>query len=252
MYSTNLTETQWQFIKRYLINANRKRKHILREMWDALFYLVKTGCQWRMLPKEFPKWQLVYYYYSKWLEEGIFDFIMDKLRIKARLNKNQNAEASAGIVDSQTVRWGNNRSLKSIDGNKKIKGIKRHIVVDKNGWLLAIMVSVAHIHDSKAAELLMRTLKERMIGIKLLIADGGYRGELAEKIKTKFGYMLQIIMRSDKKSNDFKPLPMRWVVERTFAWFDNDRRLCRNYELLIDSAETMVKIATIKLLLNKI
>ena len=177
---------------------------------------------------------------------------MDKLRIKARLNKNKNAEASAGIIDSQTVRWGNNRSLKSVDGNKKIKGIKRHIVVDKNGWLLAIMVSVAHVHDSKAADLLMRTLKERLIGIKLLIADGGYRGNLAEKIKTKFGYMLQIILRSDKRSNDFKPLPMRWVVKRTFAWFDNDRMLCRNYELLIDSAETMVKIATIKLLLYKI
>ncbi len=110
----------------------------------------------------------------------------------------------------------------------------------------------SHVHDGKPAELLVRTLKERLKGIKLLIADGGYRGELAEKIKTKFGYILQVILRNDNKSNDFNPLPMRWIVERTFGWFNNERRLCRNYELLIDSAETMFKIATIRLLLNKI
>ncbi len=110
----------------------------------------------------------------------------------------------------------------------------------------------SHVHDGKPAELLVRTLKERLKGIKLLIADGGYQGELAEKIKTKFGYILQVILRNDNKSNDFNPLPMRWIVERTFGWFNNERRLCRNYELLIDSAETMFKIATIRLLLNKI
>lgn len=114
------------------------------------------------------------------------------------------------------------------------------------------MVTVAHIHDSKAAELLMRTLKESVMGIKLLIADGGYRGELAEKIKLKFGYLFQIIMRSDKQTKEFTPLPMRWIVERTFSWFENDRRLCRNYELLMETSENMVKLATIKLLINKI
>ncbi len=142
--------------------------------------------------------------------------------------------------------------MKSVDGNKKVKGRKRHIVVDKNGWLITVMVCVAHIHDCKAAELLMRKLKENICGIKLLIADGGYRGELAEKIKKGFGYILQIVMRSDKEDKTFKPLPMRWVVERTFAWFDNDRRLCRDYEFLAESSEAMVKLAAIKLLLRKI
>jgi transposase len=252
MYPTNLTETQWQFIKNNLTDSNRKRKYDLKEIWNSLFYIVKTGCQWRMLPSNFPKWQIVYYYYSKWAEEGIYDFIMNRLRIKARIKKHQNADATLGIVDSQSVRSANNRSLKSVDGNKKIKGIKRHIVVDKNGWLLAVMVTVAHVHDSKAAELLMRVLKESVLGIKLLIADGGYRGEIAEKIKHKFGYILQVIMRCENQTNDFIPLPMRWIVERTFSWYDNDRRLCRNYELLIESSETMVKLATIKLLINKI
>jgi putative transposase len=252
MYPTNLTDAQWQRIEKHIPNANRKRKHDLRQVWNALLYLVKTGCQWRMIPKEFPSWQVVYYYYNRWQQEEVYDVILEKIRIQLRVSLGQNQDASVGIIDSQTVRSANNKSLMSIDGNKKVKGIKRHVVVDKNGWLLTVMVSVAHIHDSKAAELLMRKLKEAMWGIKLLIGDGGYRGELIDKAKTVFNYVLQIVMRNKEEKNTFKPLPMRWVIERTFSWFDNDRRLCRNYELLFDSAESMVKLSAIKLLLNKI
>ena len=252
MYSTDLTLSQWQFIKSSLDIAERKRKHTLREVWNAINYLVKTGCQWRMLPSNFPKWQLVYYYYSKWACLDWFDLLLEKLRSKVRLQKGQNSQASLGIMDSQSVRWGNNRSLKSFDGNKKVKGIKRHIVVDKNGFLIAVMVGVAHVHDSKAALLLMRVLKEFLCSIKVIIADGGYRGELADEVKKTFGYIIKVVMRSDDKTTVFKPVSKRWVIERTFSWFDNDRRLCRNYELLFESSENMVKLSAIKLLLNKI
>ena len=108
-------------------------------------YVVKTGCQWRMLPRDFLKWQLVYYYYRKWIDSEVFDMILDKLRSKVRISKGRQARATLGIMDSQSVRWGNNRSFKSYDGNKKIKGIKGHAVVDKNGFLLAVMVTVAPI-----------------------------------------------------------------------------------------------------------
>lgn len=252
MYPTDLRETQWQFIKKTLDLGDRKRKHCLCVIWNAILYLVKTGCQWRLLPKDFPKWQLVYYYYSKWSNLECFDLLLSKLREKARLKRGQNREASLGIMDSQSVRWGNNRSLNGFDGNKKVKGIKRHVVVDKNGFLLAIMVSVANIHDSKAAELLMRTLHYFLSPIKIILADGGYRGEIIELVKKKFAYVIQVVMRSDNKQKDFKPISKRWIVERTFSWFDNDRRLCRNYELLMETSENMVKIAAIKLLLNKI
>jgi len=252
MYATNLTDAQWQFTKSSLSNVTRKRKHELRFIIDAILYLVKTGCQWRMLPNEFPKWQLVYYYYSKWSDDGTWDLILDSLRSKARFKKGQNEQPSLGIMDSQSVRSANNMALKSIDGNKKIKGRKRHVVVDKNGWLIAVMVCVAHVHDSKAADLLMRVIRESVVGLRLLIADGGYRGELAERIKKGFGYTLKIIMRSDENKHAFTPLPIRWVVERTFSWFDNDRRLCRDYELLAESSETMIKLAAIRLLLKKI
>ena len=230
-YPTDLSDSQWQFIKKTLQLDDRKRKHDLRSIWDAIHYLVKIGCQWRMLPFGFAKWQLVYYYYKKWWDLETFDLLLSKLRDHIRIKRNQNAEASLGIMDSESVKWGNNNGLNGYDGNKKVKGIKRHVIVDKNGFLIAVMVTVANIHDSKAVLLLMRLLKEVLSGIKLIVADGGYRGEIAEQVKEKFGYLLQVVMRSDNQKAGFKPIPKRWVVERTFSWFDNDRRLCRNYEL---------------------
>ncbi|WP_404986089.1 IS5 family transposase [Chryseobacterium sp. M5] len=238
--------------KKALDFDDRKRKYDLIVIWNAINYLVKTGCQWRLLPHDFPKWQLVYYYYSKWSNLEIFDLLLSKLRGKVRCNRGQKGEASLGIMDSQSVHWGNNRSLNGYDGGKKVKGIKRHVVVDKNGFLLAVMVSVANVHDSKAALLLMITLRYLLIPVEVILADGGYRGEIIEEIKIKFNYIIQIVMRNDKKVKEFEPIRKRWIIERTFSWFDNDRRVCRNYELLMESSENMVKLSAIKLLLNKI
>lgn len=251
-YSTNITDNQWQFIKKTLNFNNRKRKHSLRMIWNAIMYLIKTGCQWRFLPGDFPKWQLVYYYYNKWSIAKDFDLLLAKLREKIRLKRNQNMEPSLGIMDSQSVRWENNRSLNGFDGNKKVKGIKRHVIVDKNGFLLAIMVTVANIHDSKATELLMRTLSYFLSPIKIILADGGYRGEIIKQVKKQFGYIIKVVMRNEEKNTEFKPVSKRWIVERTFSWFDNDRKLCRNYELLMENSEQMVKLSAIKNLLNKI
>ena len=251
MYQTDLTETEWQYITKVLNLQDRKRKFDLRIVWNAIFYLVKTGCQWRMLPKEFPKWQLVYYYYRKCASRLDFDLLLEKLRGHVRIKRGQKMEASVGIMDSQSVKWGNNAALNRVDGNKKVKGIKRHVIVDKNGFLIAVMVTIANVHDSKTAYLLMRVLKEMCSGIKVILADGGYRGELIENIKKNFGYAIQVVV-SAYKEQDFSPIKKRWIVERTFSWLDWNRRLCRNYELTFDSAEEMVKLATIRLLLRKI
>lgn len=251
IYPTDLTDTQWQYIEKVLLFEQRKRKHDLKEIFNGIFYLVKTGCQWRMLPKDYPKWELVYYYFRKWSFYEEFDLLLSRLRESVRVKRKQNKEPSLGIMDSQSVKWGNNKALNDMDGNKKVKGIKRHVVVDKNGFLIAVMVTVANIHDSKAAYLLMRVLKELCSSVKTIIADGGYRGELAQNIKDTFGYVVQVVISGYRKQG-FRPIKNRWVIERTFAWFDNDRRLCRNYETTFDSAEEIVKIAAIKLLLNKI
>lgn len=154
-------------------------------------------------------------------------------------------------MGSQSVRWSNNRSLNDIDGNKKVKGIKQHIVVDKNGFLIAVIVMIACVHDRKAAYLQARYLKEFRCSIKVILADVGYCGEMVEKIKQTFGYILEIVISGDK-TNNFKPIGKRWVIERTFSWFDNYRRLCQNDEYTFDSAEEMVKLASIKMLWNKI
>ncbi len=195
-----------------------------------------------MLPLDFPKWQLVYYYYRKWASLLDFDLLLEKLRGYVRVTRGQNMEPSVGIMDSQSVKWGNNAALNGIDGNKKVKGIKRHVIVDKNGFLIAVMVTIANIHDSQAAYLLMRVLKEMYSGVKVILADGGYRGELIDYIKKKFGYVIQVVISAYKKQG-FKPIQKRWIVERSFLWMDYNRRLCRNYELTFDSAEEMVKLA---------
>ncbi|MDD4515216.1 IS5 family transposase [Massilibacteroides sp.] len=206
MYQTNITETEWQYITKVLdLKGSRKRKYDLRMIWNAIFYLVKTGCQWRMLPKYFPKWESVYYYYRKRSSLDVFDLLLEQLRGDIRVKQQQNREPSLGIIDSQSIKRGNNYSLNGIDGNKKIKGIKRHVVVDKNDFLIAVMVTIANIHDSKAAYLLMRVLKELCSGVKVLFADGGYRGELIESVKNKFGYLIQVVV-SAYKEQGFRPI----------------------------------------------
>jgi|SRR5690606_10381685 len=169
--------------------------------------------QWRMLPNDFPKWELVYYYYSKWSNAEDFDLLLSKLREKIRLKRKQKPEPSLGIMDSQSVKWGNNCSLNGFDGNKKVKGIKRHMIVDKNGFLLEIMVTVANVHGSKAVELLMRTLFYFLSPIKIILADGGYRGEIVEQVKNCFGYLICVVMRKDDKTTEFKPVSKRWIIE---------------------------------------
>ncbi|MDR1055901.1 MAG: IS5 family transposase [Prevotellaceae bacterium] len=176
MYQANLTKTQRQYIKKALHIQERKRKYDLRGVWNGIFYLVKTGCQWHMLPSDFPKRQLLYYYYRKWSELLDFDLLLNELHEEVRSKRGQNKEPAVGIIDSQSVHWGNNCSLNGIDGNKKVKGIKKHVFVDKNGFLIAVMVTVAHIADCRAAYLLMRTLKALCSGVQVILADGGYRG----------------------------------------------------------------------------
>lgn len=246
MQRISLSIAQWKVIQEII--APRKPKYLLQDVMQGLLYLVKIGCQWRMLPDCSPIWQLVYYYFSRWRGSGLIEELLHRLREIARRRIGKNASASLGIMDSQSVKSGCSRAMKGFDGNKKVNGRKRHIVVDTNGWLLAILVHVANIHDSKAAPLLLRRLKESLQGIRLLFADGGYRGELIEKVKDTIGCMLQIVPRAAQGGVS----PKRWVVERTFSWFSYQRRLAMDYEYLNETAEAMVQLAAIKILIRKI
>jgi len=251
MYSTNVTDSQWSLVKD-LISNKRKRKHSHRDVVNAIFYLLKTGCQWRMIPHCFPPWESVYYYFSKWKNDGTIEALHETLRDKVRCKAGKKASPSLALIDSQSIKTTRSGGIcRGIDGNKKIKGRKRHIITDTLGLLLAVVVHAANEHDSKAAFDVIALLKGRFARLVKIIADGGYRGELIELTKKAFGWILEIVLRTDDTSK-FQVLPRRWVVERTFSWFESYRRLSKDFEYQTNTSETMIQLAMIRLMLNRI
>lgn len=251
-YQTHLTEGQWSYINKYFFeNDCRHRKYSLRSVFEAILYLLVSGCQWRMLPKDFPKWQSVYKYFRKWREDGRIEHFIEKTVMRVRKNRNQPETPSVGALDAQSVKWGNRKSDNGFDGNKKVKGIKRSIVVDRNGLILGRTVDSAGKHDSKLVDKLIESTSFVWITIKKILADRGYRGEIADAVKKDFDIELEI-SNTPNGTKGFTPKPLRWVVERTFAWLDGFRRLTRNYEETDESAEEMIDFATIKLMLRHI
>lgn len=251
MYSTNVTDSQWELIEPILSNK-RKRKHSHRDVLNAIFYLLKTGCQWRMLPHCFPPWESVYYYFSMWKNDGTIETVHDLIREKIRIKAGKDASPSVGLIDSQSIRTTRlGGEARGIDGNKKIKGRKRHIITDTMGLLIAVVVHAANIHDSKAAFDVIATLKFRFKRLIKIIADGGYRGELIDQTQKAFGWILEIVLRTDDSSK-FQVLPKRWIVERTFSWFESYRRLSKDFEFQTNTSEAMIRLAMLRLMLNRI
>ncbi len=185
-YPTNLSDGQWQFISKFL-NTERNRKYDLREVLNAILYLVKTGCQWRMLPGDFAPWKRVYYYFSKWKRAEVIGMLHESLVEKTRAANGKKEEPTAAIVDAQSVK---NTLVSSedrgFDAGKKIKGIKRHIAVDTLGLVLAVVIQSASVQDRDGAMDVLEKMVESWKKVIKIFADGGYRGELVEKVKKKF------------------------------------------------------------------
>ena len=232
----------------------RFRKYSLRSVFDGILYIVKTGVQWKMLPSDFAPWQTVYYYFSKWKNEGLLEEIFDTLRGIVRRLSGRAESPSLGIIDSRSVRTSHHiDGQRGIDGNKKIKGRKEHIVVDTLGLLMSVRVHPANVHDSVGAEEVLESMRYKFPRLKRILADGGYRGDAVREMAGKLlRCELGIVLRSDKQADKFVPLPKRWIVERTFSWLENFRRLTIDYEYRADTHEAMMHIAAIKLFLNKI
>ena len=250
VYSSNLTDNQYETILG-IIGDKRKRRRSLKEIFDAIFYLLKTGCQWRELPGDFPPWQSVYYYFRKWSLAGTFKKVHDYLRGLLRRRADREISPSVGIIDSQSGRGTCRGKERGIDGGKRVKGRKRHIVSDTQGLILAVKVHPPNHHDSKAAMDVLRGLKPEFKRMKKIYAVGGYRGELKDVVKKELKCTRKITLRKDK-SKKFKPLPMRWVVERTFAWWEAYRRLSREYECETKYEENMIYLAMTKLMVKRL
>lgn len=238
-YPTDLTVEQRNYI---LANfpelLSTKSKTDVFDFINAIFYLAKSGCQWKLLPKSFPGWRSTYNFFRKWTDNGLFSKLTSALTAEAeKMTVQQEA-----IIDSQSVRTGLPQSVKGIDGGKKIKGIKRHISVTKSGYPIEIFITKANVHDSKAACPLICKTIVTMPSICTVKGDLGYRGSLGGLLNETLKVNL-LCIKSNFGSSGFKPIQGRWVVERTFAWLERFRRLCRNYEQLIRTVTGMAWIA---------
>jgi transposase len=253
MYPSDLTDNQWQVIKAF-VNTNRKRKHDLRLVFNAVLYVVKSGCQWRMLPKEYPLWQVVYYYFNQWKHRGVIEKIEEMLVKKIRVKQGKNEQPTAAIIDAQSVKSTlvSSRTTTGFDGGKKIKGVKRQIVVDTLGLLLSMVVHAAGMADRNGGRLVVAKLKGIWTTIQRVFADGGYSlvGKADQTLQTLGDYVLHIVRRTDFSS--FKVLPKRWIVERTFAWLETNRRNAKSYERKTCTAEAIVQLSAIRLMLNRL
>lgn len=248
-YPTNVSNSQWQVIEQYL-NSQRKRKYALREIVNAILYLVKTGCQWRMLPADFPKWQLVYYYFTSWQKDGTIEHIQECLVEKIRVKAGKREEPTVGILDAQSVKTTSVSFASSgFDAGKKVKGRKRNIIVDTLGLILCVVVHSAGIQDRNGALGVIEKLKQSWKKIIKIFADSGYNGTLIQKVKESCGYILEIVKKAENKT--FKVLPKRWIVERTFAWLDTNRRMSKDYERYTCNSETMVQLAAIRIMIKR-
>jgi putative transposase len=259
-YPTDLTDEEWRQIQSLVPQprsgkGKRGRPALERRpLVNAIFYVVRSGCAWRLLPKDFGPWQTIYGYYRQWTKDWTWRFIHDALRDWLRKTEERKVAPTAAIIDSQSVKVADQAGQRGYDAGKKVSGRKRHIAVDSLGLLLAIRVTPASVQDRHAAKNLIRLLIAMYVRVQIIWADGGYLGTLVQWVKQlrPFGKLrLEIIRRSDR-AKGFTPLPKRWIVERTFGWFTKSRRLCRDYEVRLDHSESMIRICMIRLMLRRL
>jgi len=254
VYPSDLTDAEWQWIEDLIpgeTGGGRHRDTDMRQVVNGILYLLRSGCSWRMLPKDFPPYTTVHEYYRRWRKDGTVIRIHDALRRQVRTEAGRDPEPSAGVIDSQSVKTTEVGGEHGYDAGKKINGRKRHLLVDTMGLVLMVVVHTANIQDRDGARLLLAKAKGWFPRLQRLWADGGYAGKLIDWLQETCGWVLEIIKRSDAVKG-FKLLPRRWVVERTFGWLGRYRRLSKDYERLPGSSEAMLYWAMTRLMVRRL
>jgi len=265
-YTSDLSDEEWRVLKALLPRAKpggRPRTTDLREVLNALFYLLRGGCAWRLLPHEFPPWQTVYWYWQQWRKAGVWEQIHAVLRRRARHLTGRKRTPSGCIIDSQSIKTTERGGSHGYDGGKKLNGRKRHLLVDTLGFVLKVHVHSAAVSDREGAPLLLQSIKPLFPRLQRVWADMGYRGRAVRWMTEHLGWNVHIVRQPRRWFRvpagveppyipPFVVLPRRWVVERTFAWLGRYRRLSKDYEYLTATSEAWIYAAMSRLMLARI
>jgi putative transposase len=264
IYSTDLSDREWACLKTHLPASklpSTMRAHSLREIFDAIFYVLKSGCPWRMLPGDFPPWQTVFYHFRRFRLSGLWHRVFMILRALERKRNGKDPNPSAAIVDSQSVKTVEEsagspgydvHNSGGYDAHKHVKGRKRHLLVDTLGLPLSVYVTPADVQDRVGARCLLARLKPLAPRLKKIWADGAYGGEpLAKWCQEEGGWDLEVV-EPNREAEGFEVIPKRWIVERTFSWIGRNRRMSKDYERRVQTSECLMKVATIRLILRRL